>query len=550
MNKLLKSSFVFSFFTFLSRIFGLVREVIFALMFGATGNMDAFLVAFKIPNFFRRLFAEGAFNQAFVPILAEYSEDEQGHNELKAFIAAISGLLGLACFAVVIIGIFSSNAFVHIFAPGFANNSAQLLLASDLLKVTFPYLGFITLTALSSSILNIYGKFGLPAFTPVLLNIILIIFSLYISPHYANPVMILAYGVLLAGIAQFLFLLPALYKVRCLVLPNLNFKNKGAKRVFKQLIPACFGASVTQINLLMDTVFASFLVSGSISWLYYSNRLVQFPLGVFGVALSTVILPTLSKQYVNKNKIGFKNSLNWGCEWVFLIAIPCSVGLICLAKPLVITLFYRGAFTSIDAYNTSYSLMAFSGGLLFFMMTKVLVSVYYSQKNIKTPVICAFIAVVINILLNIIWIKYFKHVGVALAASFAAFVDVFLLWRGLVKIKVIDQYFSWDWIKYCFNIFLASAIMGLVLWFFTPNFGSWLEMYWYKRFMNLIGLIAIGASVYVSVMGALGFDWGRALNSNEDMNKYVNKDISGDVNKNLAGKNDISPDIEGNIDRD
>lgn len=521
MNKLLKSSFVFSFFTFVSRVFGLVREVVFALIFGASGQMDAFIVAFKIPNFFRRLFAEGAFNQAFVPILAEYSEKDNNHQALRAFIAAVAGLLGVACLIVVIVGMFGSHSFVHVFAPGFSKDSQQLSLASNLLTLTFPYLGFITLTALSSSILNIHGKFGLPAFTPVLLNIVLISFSVFVSPYFSNPIMALAYGVLLAGLVQFLFLLPALYRVGCLVIPNLNWRHKGARRVFKNIIPACFGASVTQISLLMDTIFASFLVSGSISWLYYSNRLMQFPLGVFGVALSTVILPTLSKQYVLGNKIGFRHSFNWGCQWVFVIAVPCSVGLFMLAKPLIIALFYRGAFTINDAYNASYSLMAFSGGLLFFMMSKVLVSVYYSQKNIRVPVICALVAVIMNIVLNLLWIKYLAHVGIALASSCAAFVDVALLWYGLVRQNIIEHYFSWDWVKFISKIIIGSAAMGYVLWLFSPNFGTWLEMGWIKRFMHLTGLICIASGVYVSVLGALGFDWARGLTTDEEPDDMV-----------------------------
>ena len=522
LNQLLKSSAVFALFTFFSRVLGLVREIVFAVLFGATGYMDAFLVAFKIPNFFRRLFAEGAFNQAFVPVLAEYTHGDiakgvagdaglDNNKNLTNFIAAVSGLLATICFIMVILGVVFSGSWVLLFAPGFYNAQAKSDLASELLMITFPYLGFITLSALSSSILNIYGKFALPALTPIWLNISLIVAGVFVSPYLSAPIIALAWGVLVAGIIQFLFLLPALYKVRCLVWPSFRFLTslqcKGVRKLLTQLVPACIGASVTQISLLMDTIFASFLVSGSISWLYYSDRLMQFPLGVFGVALSTVILPTLSKLQLKDDKSDFKAALNWGCRWVLILALPSALGLIVLAEPLVITLFYHGKFMAHDVYSASMSLKAFSSGLLFFMLVKVLVSAYYSQKNIKTPVKIAFFALSINFILNIILVKLLAHVGIALASVCAGFVNCLLLWVGLVRSRVFSKYFCLSWAWFLFRILLSSIIMLVFIKFFLEDPKVWMHWSVFSRVWHLLCLLGLGIGVYMCSLVAFRVSW-------------------------------------------
>ena len=505
LNNLFKSSAVFAIFTFLSRILGMAREVIIAIIFGATGFMDAYLVAIKVPNFFRRLFAEGAFNQAFVPILAEYSDGAEAKDKaLQHFIAACCGVIALVCFTLSIIGVFTSKYWIYLFAPGFIGDPAKLNLSAGLLMITFPYLGFICLAALASSVLNLHGKFGLPACTPVWLNICLICASVISKNFYKIPIYALAWGFLIGGVVQLLFLLPALAKIKCLVRPVINFKHEGVKKLLKLMLPACFGASVTQISLLMDVVFASFLTTGSISWLYYSDRLMQFPLGVFGVALGTVVLPTLSKQFVSNNMQGFVESLNWGCRWVFLLAIPCTVGLFLLATPILITLFNHGKFNVTDVNQASLSLKAFALGLLFFMLTKVLVSVYYSQKNIKTPVKYAVVCVATNILLNIIWVRYFAHVGIALASSVAALLNVLLLWRGLVKTNLIQNYFSLKWFYFTARVFISSVIMGGVIYLCDPSFDQWLKMHLSTQVLYLSGIIGASALVYFVSLKILG----------------------------------------------
>ncbi len=483
----------------------MVREIIFAFIFGASGVMDAYLVAVKIPNFFRRLFAEGAFNQAFVPILAEYSDGESANKAaLREFVGACTGAVAIVCFSISIIGVFSAKYWIYLFAPGFIGDPTKLHLSASLLMITFPYLGFICLAALSSSVLNLHSKFALPAAMPILLNISLISAS-FIGKHFFNiPILAVAWGVLVAGIMQFLFLLPALYKIKCLVRPTINFKHKGVRKLLKQMIPACFGASVTQISLLMDVVFASFLTTGSISWLYYSERLMQFPLGVFGVALGTVVLPTLSKQFVSGNMQGFIESLNWGCRWVFLLAIPCTVGLFLLSTPILLTLFNHGQFSVTDVNQASLSLKAFSLGLLFFMLTKVLVSVYYSQKNIKTPVKYAVLCVSVNILLNIIWVRYFAHVGIALASSAAALLNVLLLWRGLVKSKILQNYFSLSWILFASRVFISSSIMGGSIYILTPHMDLWPQMGIFAQLLYLSGIIVVSGLVYLLSLKILG----------------------------------------------
>ena len=339
---------------------------------------------------------------------------------------------------------------------------------------------------------------------PVWLNVCLICASVIGKNFYKIPIYALAWGFLIGGVVQLLFLLPALAKIKCLVRPLINFKHEGVKKLLKLMLPACFGASVTQISLLMDVVFASFLTTGSISWLYYSDRLMQFPLGVFGVALGTVVLPTLSKQFVSNNMQGFVESLNWGCRWVFLLAIPCTVGLFLLATPILITLFNHGKFSITDVNQASLSLKAFALGLLFFMLTKVLVSVYYSQKNIKTPVKYAVVCVATNILLNIIWVRYFAHVGIALATSVAALLNVLLLWRGLVKTNLIQNYFSLKWIYFTARVFISSAIMGGVIYLCDPSFDQWLKMHLSTQVLYLSGIIGASALVYFVSLKLLG----------------------------------------------
>ncbi|MEO1898761.1 MAG: murein biosynthesis integral membrane protein MurJ, partial [Methylococcales bacterium] len=337
-RQLFKSTAIVSSMTMISRVLGFIRDMLFARVFGIDSATDAFFVAFKIPNFMRRLFAEGAFSQAFVPILSDYKE--QGSQQaLKLFIDRTAGTLALILLLVTIVGVIAAPLLITLFAPGFIHEQKQFDLTVQMLRITFPYLFFISLVAFAGGILNSHGKFAIPAFTPVFLNLCMIAAAIWLSPLMPEPIVALAWGVFAAGIVQLLFQVPALHRLGLLPSFQLGFKDPGVKRILKMMLPALFGVSVTQINLLLDTLIASFLVAGSVSWLYYSDRLVEFPLGIFGIALATVILPNLSKNHAANDPVEFSKSMDWALRLVLLIGLPASVGLLILAEPMLSTLF-------------------------------------------------------------------------------------------------------------------------------------------------------------------------------------------------------------------
>lgn len=325
--------------TFLSRLLGLVRDIVFAQVFGAGLLMDAFLVAQRIPNMLRRFFAEGAFSAGFIPVLARYKE---GHSEAEAqaYVGSMAGTFAIVLFVVTAIGVVGSAALVVVVAPGFVGDGGDFDLAALMLKFTFPYLLFVSLTAFAGGVLNTYGKFAIPAFTPVILNVVLITAAVWVAPLLDEPVMALAYGVLVAGILQLLFQLPFLAQIKMLVRPRWAPRHDGVRRAFRLMLPAIFGSSVAQINVLLSGIIASLLPIGSISYLYYSDRLMEFPLGLFGIALATVTLPYLSRLWASEERHNFTATLDWSMRIATLIAVPAALGLFLLAGPLVATLFY------------------------------------------------------------------------------------------------------------------------------------------------------------------------------------------------------------------
>ena len=516
--KLFRSTFLVSVLTGVSRVLGLFREIVFATLFGATSGMDAFLVAFKIPNFLRRLFAEGAFSQAFVPILSEYKERESEEN-FKILIQRVAGSLALVVFVVSVFGSLTSAFWVGVFAPGFWHEPQKFSWASEMLRITFPYLFFISLTALCGSVLNTLGKFAIPAITPVILNIVLIGGAIFFRGFFNLPIMVLPWAVLLAGILQFLFQLPFLMKLGLFRFPVVAFRDAGVRRVLRLMIPALYGASVAQISLLFDTVFASFLKTGSVSWLYYSDRLMQFPLGVFGVALSTVILPHLSRSVAAKDQSAYEKGLAFGLRWVFLIGLPASMGLVVLAKPLVLTFLNYGAFNADDVMMTSRSLMAFGFGVVCFMAVKVLVTGFYSRQNIKTPVKIATISVAVNVILNAILMWPLAHVGIALATTLAAFVNMSLLWFLLYKKKHIPIALSgvMDGVKMVLAVIGMGIVLGIGLHLVGAQFflhantalsHSLIERVG-QRIGALIVFLLLGTLSYLGFLWAFRFDFKR-----------------------------------------
>jgi len=447
--------------TMLSRVLGFVRDLVFAHTFGANAGTDAFFVAFKIPNFLRRLFAEGSFSVAFAPVLAE-SKAKRGFDELKLFVNHVAGTLGGILLLVTTLGVLGAPFLVMIFAPGFIGVEGKMELAADMLRLTFPYLLFISLTAFAGSILNSFGRFGIPAFTPVLLNLSLIGCAIWLAPQMDRPIVALAWGVLLAGIVQFLFQLPFLHQLG--LLPRFKFtpKDEGVRRIVRLMLPAIFGVSVTQINLLLDTLIASFLVDGSISWLYYSDRLMEFPLGILGVGLATVILPSLSHKHAADSVEGFSHTLNWAMRWVLLLGVPCAVGLFFLAGPMISTLFQSEVFLADDVAMAQRSLMAYSLGLIPFIMIKVLAPGYYARQDTKTPVKIAIIAMVSNMVFNIILVFPLAHAGLALATTLSACINATLLFRGLRREEVLQPEGGWP--SLIMRGVVASVAMGVMLY--------------------------------------------------------------------------------------
>jgi len=486
--------------TMISRILGFIRDMLFARIFGIDSTTDAFFVAFKIPNFLRRLFAEGAFSQAFVPVLSDYKE--QGSKQaLKLFIDRTAGTLALILFIVTIVGVIAAPILITIFAPGFIGEGKQFDLAVQMLRITFPYLFFISLVAFAGGILNSHGKFAIPAFTPVFLNICMISTAIWLSPLMQEPIVALAWGVFVAGILQLLFQFPALYKLGLLPRLKIGFKDPGVKRILKLMLPAIFGVSVTQINLLLDTLIASFLAAGSVSWLYYSDRLVEFPLGIFGIALATVILPSLSKNHSADNPAEFSKSLDWALRLVLLIGLPASIGLLILAEPMLSTLFQYNEFSAKDVHLAGQSLMAYSLGLLGFILVKVLVPGYSSRKDMKTPVRFGIYAMFANMGLNIALVFPLAHAGLALATSLGAFFNASLLLSKLLKDKIYKPGKNWE--NFFIKIIFANEIMALFL-YVCIDITQWIDWTAFDRAFNLALWIVLGGFVYAVSLLLIG----------------------------------------------
>jgi putative peptidoglycan lipid II flippase len=482
--------------TMISRILGFIRDMMFARIFGAGLGTDAFFVAFKIPNFLRRLFAEGAFAQAFVPVLSDYKE-QGGKKALRYFIDRTAGTLALILMLTTIAGMLAAPYLIMAFAPGFSWQGEQYELAVQMLRITFPYLFFISSVAFAGGILNSYGKFAVPAFTPVFLNICLISAAIWLAPLMPEPIVALAWGVFFAGAVQLAFQFPALRRLGLVPRLRFGFKDKGVRRILKLMVPALFGVSITQINLLLDTLIASFLTTGSVSWLYYSDRLVEFPLGIFGIALATVILPSLSKNHAAEDTEAFSKAMDWGLKLVVLIGVPAALGLMTLAEPMVATLFQYNEFSTYDVTMAGRSLMAYATGLLGFILVKVLVPGFTSRKDMKTPVRFGIYAMIANMVLNIALVFPLAHAGLALATSLGAFFNAGLLLTALLKTGVYQP--SAGWRIYILRIILAASAMTALL-FHCVDTRLWLHWGMLERALNLGLWIAVAASLYAVVL--------------------------------------------------
>jgi putative peptidoglycan lipid II flippase len=507
-TKLLRSTFTVGGMTLLSRILGLLRDITLATVFGASGGTDAFLVAFKIPNFMRRLFGEGAFSLAFVPVLAEYRE-KHDKAVLKDLVNHVAGTLGGFLLVLSLLGMTFAPALVYLFAPGFTDDAAQAQLTADLLRITFPYIFFIALVAFAGGILNSFHQFAIPAFTPVLLNICLIASVFLLAPYFDEPLMGLAWGVAIAGLTQLLIQFPALLKLGLMPIPKIRRGHEGVTKIMRLMLPTIFGSSVAQINLLLDTVIASFLVTGSVTWLYYSDRLLEFPLGVLGIAIATVILPTLSRQHARASAEQFNQTLNWALRLVTLITIPACVGLFTLATPILASLFEYGKFTASDTYFASLSLMAYMLGLPALICIKILAPGFYARQDTKTPVRIGIIAMVSNMVMNIAFVVPLvmlnfeaPHVGLALATSCSAYINASLLYFKLRNIGVFRP--QDGWLAWLFRILMATIAMAAVLIWLNPDASQWSQWQLQQRLYHLFVIILAGAITYFIMLWLQG----------------------------------------------
>ena len=500
---LLRSLSTVGAYTLLSRILGFVRDLVLAQVFGANAQTDAFFVAFKIPNFLRRLFAEGAFATAFVPVLIEYRSKRE-YGELRDFVDHVAGSLGLVTLAVSLIGVVAAPLVVSLFAFGWVmdGDPGKLGLAAEMLRLTFPYLFFISLTAFAGGIMNAHDRFAVPAFTPVLLNLCLIGAALWLAPLMAQGVVALAWGVLIAGITQFTFQLPFLAKLKLLPRPRPGFRDPGVRRILKLMVPAMFAVSVTQINLLLDTVLASFLVSGSISWLYYSDRLMEFPVGILGVALSTVILPRLSRRQAESAPETFSRELDWGLRTAFVFGIPAAVGLVMLAGPMMATLFQSDVFDAHDVAMAQRSLMAYGLGLQAFVLIKVLAPGFYARQDTRTPVRIGMIAMAANMVLNLLFIYPLQHAGLALATSLGAYLNAFLLLRGLRRDAVYHPVVGWR--RLALQVGVAALALAGMIASVSPDLAVWVTADRGQRVLWLVGIVVGGVASYLGVLWLAG----------------------------------------------
>lgn len=490
--------------TLLSRILGFVRDAVIASIFGASMANDAFVVAFRLPNLLRRLFAEGAFSQAFVPILAEY-RNRQSHEETRRLVNHVTTLLFLALLLVTVLGVWFTPQLIMLTAPGFVGENEKFQLTVALTRITFPYILLISLVALAAGILNTWNRFSLPAFTPVLLNLSFIAMALLATGWFDPPIMALAWAVLLGGLLQLAIQLPTLARIDMLPRFALNFQDPGVRRILRLMAPALLGVSVAQISLLINTVFASLLPAGSLSWLYYADRLMEFPSGLLGAALGTILLPSLAKCHANERPQEFSQLLDWGLRLTLLLTLPAALALAILGVPLISTLFQHGAFAAEDVIQTRSALLAYSLGLTSLILVKVLAPGFYARQNIRTPVKIALLSLATTQLLNLLFIfgLQLNHAGLALSISLASWLNAGLLYHGLRRHGSYQPQAGWR--AFYFKLGLALLVMTSVLWLGRGEETAWLTRSNTEKILWLAGLCLAGAASYFATLAVLGF---------------------------------------------
>ncbi len=525
---LLRSTAVFSAMTFISRITGLVRDQVYAAVFGANPAMDAFLVAFRIPNFLRRLSAEGSFSMAFVPVLSEYRE-RRDHAAVKELVDRVAGTLLAVLLVLTALAVLAAPWVIRVFAPGFDADGTQGQLAAGMLRITFPYLLFISMASLAGGVLNSYQRFAVPALSPVLLNIAMITAALALAPRMEQPVMALAWGVFAAGILQLAFHLPSLARLGLLPRPRWGAAHEGVRRVMKLMVPTLFGSSVAQLNLLLNTIVASMLIGGSVTWLYLGDRLLEFPLGMFGVAIGAVILPHLSSRHAVADPDGYSKALDWGFRLCLMIAVPACLGLMLCAEALVATLFQHGRFTPHDTQMARLTVLALSTALPAFLLVKVLAPAFYSRQDTTTPVKAGLFAVAANLLgialflAGLLWLTdpgreawaagggelrvVLKalpgaHACLALATAAAGWTNALQLWWYLRRARVFRA--QPGWARFLRQLAIASLAMSGVVAGLLLLWDGWTVWHWSERVWKLAVVVGAGALVYASALWLQG----------------------------------------------
>jgi putative peptidoglycan lipid II flippase len=500
---LLRALATVSSLTTVSRVLGYVRDFFIARVFGAGLASDAFFVAFRIPNLLRRLFAEGAFSQAFVPVLSEY-KSRQTDEETRSLLDSVATALFIALVAATAIGIVAAPLIGYVFAPGWYHTQpGKFELTVLMLRITFPYIAFISLVAFAAGILNTWNRFAVPAFTPTLLNVAFIVGAAFFADRFDPPVLVLAWAVFAGGLLQLAFQVPFLLKIGVLPRWRLDLSHPGVQRVLKLMAPALFGVSIAQLSLLINTIFASFLVSGSVSWLYYADRLMEFPAGVLGVALGTILLPSLSKYHAQANPQEYARLLDWGLRLTFLLAVPSAAALAVLAMPMIAALFHYGRFTAEDAWMTRQALVAYSFGLIGMILVKILAPGFYARQNIATPVRVGIVTLAATQLMNLAFIWHLRHAGLALALGLGACLNAALLYRMLRRHGIYQP--EPGWAVFLLKVAAAVGFMATVLFTTMGETSWWLAAPWQRKLPALLGLVALGTGAYGACLLAFGF---------------------------------------------
>ena len=499
---LLRSAASVSAMTLVSRITGFVRDTLLAIAFGAGFAMDAFVVAFRLPNLLRRLFAEGAFSQAFVPILGEY-KSRLGEDATRALAARVLGSLSVALLVATVVGVVAAPLLVYASAWGFSRDADKFALTVTMLRICFPYIFFISLTSFAAGILNTWGQFKVPAFTPVLLNLSFIGFALFAVPYFDRPILALAWAVFAGGVLQLAFQIPFLLRIRMLPMPIWDPRDEGVVRVLRLMAPAALGVSVAQVSLVINTHIASWLGDGPVSWLYFADRLMEFPSALLGVALGTVLLPSLVKHHANNDPAAYSRLLDWGLRLTLLLALPAAVGLAMLAVPLVATLFWHGEFTRHDVLMTRSALVAYAAGLAGIILVKVLAPGFYARQNIRTPVKVALVTLAITQVANLAFVPWLRHAGLAAAISAGATFNAAWLWWLMRRSGAWQA--TPDWGAFLLKIFVALYMMGGVIWFGMGSEQSWFAIPTGMRALKLAVVILGAMAAYFATLWALGF---------------------------------------------